>query len=79
MCVEKKILDGASRAGKQIFVGGNFNTHVHVGIRGEGLTNFCTNFDIQIAKDGDDEDVVAKWCFRSSMGVARKLISFCVP
>jgi hypothetical protein len=46
---------------------------VYVGIRGRALTNLCANFDLQIANDGDDEDVVASWTFCSLMGLTRKI------
>ena len=46
---------------------------VYVGIRGRALTNLCANFDLQIANDGDDEDVVASWTFCNLMGVTRKI------
>lgn len=46
---------------------------VYVGIRGRALTNRCANFDLQIANDGDDEDVVASWTFCSLMGLTRKI------
>jgi len=59
------ILDGARCAGKQIVLGGNLNTKLHVGIRGEAVTIFSTNFELQIANEDDDEDVGANWTFHS--------------
>ena len=38
------ILDGARCAGKQIVLGGNLNTKLHVGIRGEAVTIFSYFF-----------------------------------
>ena len=59
------ILDGARCADKQIVLGGNLNTKLHVGIRGEVVTIFSTNFELQIANEDDDEDVGANWTFHS--------------
>ena len=49
------ILDGAARVGAQVVVGGDFNTQLHVGHRGEVLEHFCTNFGLHVANDDDDD------------------------
>ena len=65
------ILDGAARVGAQVVVGGDFNTQLHVGHRGEVLEHFCTNFGLHVAND--DDDLIENWTFRSSLGVRRRI------
>ena len=69
------ILDGAARVGAQVVVGGDFNTQLHVGHRGEVLEHFCTNFGLHVAND--DDDLIENWTFRSSLGSEDESISFC--
>ena len=68
------VLDDARRQGRTIVVGGDFNTQLNVGIRGDCLADLAKNFDLQITNDDDHHDPnKATWTFCSCMGVRRRI------
>ena len=60
-----------------IIVGGDFNTALNVGHRGDCLVDFCNNFELSIANsnglDWDDN----QWTFKSWNGSLRRIHFVC--
>ena len=68
------VLDDARRQGRTIVLGGDFNTQLNVGIRGDFLADLAKNFDLQITNDdGHHDPNKATWTFCSCMGVRRRI------
>ena len=61
------VLDDARRQGRTIVLGGDFNTQLNVGIRGDCLADLAKNFD------GHHDPNKATWTFCSCMGVRRRI------
>ena len=72
------ILDGARRARMQTVLGGDFNTQLQSGIRGEAVTNLSTNFDLQIVYEDARTSTPSRF-FVIPWFSPEQLISFCPP
>ena len=53
------VLDDARRQSRTIVVGGDFNTQLNVGLRGDCLADMARNFHLQITDDDAHHDVLA--------------------
>ena len=68
------VLDDARRQSRTIVVGGDFNTQLNVGLRGDCLADMARNFHLQITNDDTHHDPNKEtWTFCSSMGVRRRI------
>ena len=64
------VLDEAERLHYKIIVGGDFNTELHVGHRGNFLDEFACMWRLQVANGENHDD---SWTFCSSLGMRRKI------
>ena len=55
----------------RVVVGGDFNTVLHHGARGEFLDQVLSQFNLKVLNDGDDLEL--SWTFCSNQGVKRKI------
>ena len=68
------VLDDARRQSRTIVVGGDFNTQLNVGLRGDCLADMARGFHLQITNDDTHHDPNKEtWTFCSSMGVRRRI------
>ena len=61
------------RAGRHIIIGGDFNTQVSLGVRGESLAQFVAENRLTICNDREELPWDKIWTFRSSLGTTRQL------
>ena len=66
-------LEDALRNNLSISVGGDFNTQLGQGIRGDMLENLCCNFNLAVANGGVGAVEEDGWTFQSSMGIRRRI------
>ena len=64
------VLDEAKRLHYKIIVGGDLNTELHVGHRGNLLDEFACMWRLQVANGENHDD---SWTFCSSLGVRRTI------
>ena len=65
-----QIVEAASRLGLKVLIGGDFNTQLDVGRRGDLLSELCHSFELNVA---NDQPGTNSWTFCSSLGVKRRL------
>ena len=69
-CMLHVVLDEAERLHYKIIVGGDFNTELHVGHRGNFLDEFACMWRLQVANYENHDNC---WTFCSSLGVRRTI------
>ena len=65
-----QIVEAASRLGLKVVIGGDVNTQLDVGRRGDLLSELCHSFELNVA---NDQPGTNSWTFCSSLGVKRRL------
>ena len=66
--LREALLEGR-RKGCRLVVGGDFNTQLSIGSRGDLLEEICECFGLAVANDGNNAE---EWTFQSSLGVRRR-------
>ena len=69
-CMLHVVLDEAERLHYKIIVGGDFNTELHVGHRGNFFDEFACMWRLQVANYENHDNC---WTFCSSLGVRRTI------
>ena len=76
--LRQAILDG-QRSGCRCMLGGDFNTVIHKGWRGDRLRELLHETDLDTSNDPDVLDPSEAWTFRSCLGNLRSLDYCFVP
>ena len=71
------LLTPTLRARQMIIVGGDFNTALNVGHRGDCLADFCNNFELSIANSNGLDLDHNQWTFKSWNGSLRRIDYVC--
>ena len=59
--------------GRYCVIGGDFNTQLHVGVRGELLDELASEFEMIICNEHDNLDSANAWTFESALGHQRSI------
>ena len=63
----------AKQTGKYAVIGGDFNTQADVGMRGELLSEFASEFELHLCNVNDNGREEDEWTFESTLGYRRRI------
>ena len=70
------MIDG-QRIGRKCFVGGDFNTILDVGWRGNRLREFVHETNLEVSNDPSKQNILEDWTFCSMLG-HKRIIDYCL-
>ena len=74
--VRKTVIDG-QQINHKCFVGGDFNTILNFGWRGNRLREFVHETNLEVSNDPSKLNVLEEWTFRGTLG-HKRIIDYCL-